>query len=163
MTNVVIKLSMEEMEQAAIVGVKRNLRAIFGMHRGTVVLADSTGQVGPRGLWGIDIEAAAAEMAVAKYLDVYWADDQEPDYGGDVGNLGVRSTEHDTGHLLIYDRDPDDKTFVLVITKPPWFKIVGGMVAKDAKDHDEWREETKYRVPCWAVPQDVLTPPEAIR
>jgi len=147
----VIKLTWPEMQQGAAVGCQRRLRAME-LHRNTVVLAENM-----RGQWGIDIEAAQAEMAVAKYLGAYWADDHAPDYGGDVGTLHVRSTPHNTGHLLIYPNDLDGGIFVLVIVSCNWFKIVGQIMAKEAKGRTDWWNESMH-VPCWAVPQDHLIP-----
>jgi hypothetical protein len=74
----VVTLSLDELRQAAWVGVARTLRAINKARR------EPHGHPAERGEWEISIHGAAAEMAVAKTLGLYWGDDRNLDYGGDV-------------------------------------------------------------------------------
>ena len=152
----VVTLSLDELRQAAWVGVARTLRAINKARR------EPHGHPVERGEWEISIHGAAAEMAVAKTLGLYWGDDRKLDYGGDVCSYHVRSTDLSDGHLLLYERDPDDAYFVLVVTAGmPTFLIPGFIQACDGKRAD-YADAGRLRSPGWMVPQEALRPVEEL-
>lgn len=85
-------------------------------------------------LWDIDIEAAGAELAVAKAMGVYWTGIcGYPEPAGDVGGLEVRSTKRMDGRLILHDRDKDDAPYILVRGAMPIYQIVGWIYGRDGK------------------------------
>lgn len=116
--------------------------------------------------WGSDIEAAAAEMAVAFFyegVDCHHTFLDHPDYEGDYKGIQVRHTLHDRGGLLVYETDPDDRFCILVTGRLPVLTVRGGLYAGEVKQHDEWWYENLKHIklidPCWRAPQSVLLDP----
>lgn len=144
-----VLLTWVEVIQAAQVGVFRQVRAC---RKGRV---ERHGEPRQRGPWEIQIEGAAAEMAVAKALGMYWADSTELDYNGDVGRYHVRSSDLADAHLLLYPTDPDEACFILVTGRAPLFHIRGWIVAAEGKV-DAYRANGRLRSDGWMVPADVL-------
>lgn len=104
--------------------------------------------------WEKDIQAAAAEMAVAKLLGLYWDGlTGPPGDSPDVGPYGVRHTTCETGKLIIRDSDGPRK-YILVIGKIPNFRVIGWIESADARTHPEWKETLgSGRPPAVCVPQ----------
>jgi hypothetical protein len=152
---VLVTLSRSEALQAAYAGVHRMLRAIF---RGR---QPRHGR-GSGDEWHDDVQACAAEMAVAKALDRFWSDSPAPDYGGDVGELHVRHTTREDGRLILRPSDPDEGTFVLVTGSIPAFRVVGWITGRDGKA-GEPHDIPNGRPPCWMVPQSELRPIEELQ
>jgi hypothetical protein len=111
--------------------------------------------------WTRDVEAALAEVAVAKATGRFWDASQwrfRDDVTGDVGPLQVRSTTQANGHLVIRPHDRDDARFVFVVGVAPHYEIVGSILGRDAK-RDEWKVDPGDRgKPCWFVPREALKP-----
>lgn len=98
------------------------------------------------------VEGALAEMALAKFLDVYWRGVGEV-RAPDVGEDDCRQTDLADGHLFIHEND-SRKTW-LVTGLNGKYEVRGWIMAEDGK-RDEW-----YRAPqsgrfCWCVPQSAL-------
>lgn len=149
-TGLRVELSAEEMRVAASTGVERRLRAIARNRQHRYAWSGD-------GVWAIDIQAAGAELAVAKVLGRYWADTAAPDTDGDVGTgVQVRWTRLANGSLLLHPSDPDDHAYVLVTGEMPSFEIPGWCWGRDGKDERFWREHTGR--PAFFVPQDALRP-----
>jgi hypothetical protein len=149
-----VELSFFELWQAAGVGAMRNIQA---RRRGR---PDTYGKdvTGLEGGWGVHIEGAAAEMAVAKALGLYWEGVwSEIDRGrGDVGDYQVRHTLRDKGCLLLHPDDLDDAMFVLVTGVAPKLRIAGKIMGREGKDTRYWRTDTGR--PAFFIPQGALTP-----
>lgn len=146
-----VVLSNAECRAAAYVGLNRRLDA---MRDGRV---EVYGSAAPGGFWNVDIEAAAAELAVAKALGVFWAacDTPEEDRGGDVGpGVQVRHTQYPNGSLIVHDRDADDHRFVLVTGAMPTFRIAGWLHGHAAKVAAHWKADAPR--PAFFVPQSAL-------
>jgi hypothetical protein len=110
--------------------------------------------------WGVSIEGAAAEMAVAKSLNIYWAPSINTYKAPDVGPYQVRWTEHYTGHLTIRG---DDKLarYILVVGKMPHFRVVGWFdYSSPSVLCDEWRTnyDDSTRELVHGIPQSALRP-----
>lgn len=103
------------------------------------------------------IQGAAAEAAVAKWRNVWWAGALNNLRAADVGRLQVRSTEHPNGCLLLHRTDPDDDVFILAIGKAPTFRLFGWIRAADGKQEKFWRDPKGGR-PAFFVPQSALRP-----
>lgn len=153
MRNVTVRLSMYEIRQAAIAGLERELAAIVKARQ------DANGTP-ERDAWGLHIGGCLGELAVAKWLGVYWDGAfRQKLVAGDVGALEVRYTDWTNGRLLIKEKDADDAAYLLV-TGPSLqqcFTIRGWIVGGDAKK-DVWHVELERGRPCYAVPQAVLSP-----
>lgn len=156
MSGVVIELTKAEVLHGALVGVMRRVDSLFSGRAQTVPGIDTKG-LG----WVRDIEAALAELAVAKALNRFWDASQwrfRDDATGDVGPLQVRSTTEQDGHLVIRPHDKDEARFVFVVGAAPRYEILGSILGRDAK-RDEWKTDPGGRgMPCWFVPRDALAP-----
>src|SRR5882672_188197 len=101
-----VTLSWYEHELAASTGVKR---VVESRRRGKAQHKPMAGNPLEGAFEQNDINAAGAEMAVAKLLNRYWPGGvntfQEPDVGK---TIEVRWTEHHS--LLVRDRDHDDRS-----------------------------------------------------
>lgn len=157
----IVELTYFELWQAVQVGAMRNLQA---RRRGR---PDTYGKdvTHMEGGWGIHIEGAAAEMAVAKMLNVYhdgvWAeiDRMRSDVGGlDRGaRVQVRSTMREDGCLILHPEDNDRDIFYLVVGVAPRFRVAGALLAFNGKKERFWRTNTGR--PAFFVPQSELGPP----
>lgn len=148
----VVTLSWPEVAQAATVGVWRRIHAYRR--------ARSQPYGNPtHDLWGLDIESACAELAVAKALGRYWAGSFVGDpssLNGDVGDeLQVRSTWRTNGCLLVHPADRDSDIFVLVVGTAPTYRLAGWTLGETAKKPQFWRDAER---PCFFVPQSSLAP-----
>ena len=103
-----------------------------------------------------DIEASAAEMAVAKYLNIY------PEWSPTAGevpkfdllwrgfHLDVKNTDRDDGNLLIPYLD-ESLIYFLVCGVMPRKNIVGCLKGDLVPERGQWREDMPHQ-PCWFVP-----------
>lgn len=151
----VVALTSGEVIVAATVGSMRRVKAL-NIHR------DQTyGE--PDNPWDADIEAACAELAFCKAVGIWWP-------GGDVGSTDksrgdailpsgtvaqIRWTRHESGRLLVYERDPLVHLYVLVIGAAPTFRVAGAMLGAFAMAHPV---DPKMRSNPHAVPQFALDP-----
>lgn len=141
-----VTLTIPELRQAAYVGVERMLRALAEdrQHRHGYDGADA---------WTTDIEAAAAEMVVAKVLGKYWADTEDPDYEGDIcPGLQVRHSHLERAKLVVRDSDNPLHLFVLVVGQGTSYELVGWLSGWDAMDA-KYRGAPNGRPPAYWVPQ----------
>ena len=152
-----VTLTSDELWQAVAVGAQRRITCIT--RRKTAQHYDD-----PKGEeWSTEIESCAAEIAVARHLDVYWSGGifagERAEY--DVGkNRQVRHTVYPSGRLIIYPEDnPKDKV-ALVTGKAPTYRLVGWLFAEEAQrvgeDHEWWLKPDNKRFPSLWVPQDKL-------
>ncbi len=149
--NATLTLTPDELELAAMVGVKRHIGALRDRR------ADQHGATRDNG-WTLHIEGAAGEMATARALGRYWgAPIGTYKRGGDVGAVQVRTRCSDDYDLLIRDRDRADDVFVLVTGLAPNFTVRGWIYGHEAR-RDEWRKEHGGRPAAWFVPQSALHP-----
>jgi hypothetical protein len=110
----------------------------------------------------VDIEAACAELAVAKALGRYWPASTEPDRReGDVaGGIHVRHTANGRDGrscLILHDEDADDGIFVLVVGREGRYELAGWTRGSDGKQPEYWRDDERVR-PAFFVPASVLLP-----
>lgn len=81
------------------------------------------------------IQSAGAEMAVAKFLNMRWNASID-DFNNEVPDVGeaieVRYRRKDYD-LLIRDRDPEKRDYVLVRGAMPTYEIIGWIHGWDAK------------------------------
>lgn len=150
----VAELTWHEVSLAAIAGCQRNLQ---GLARGRPV-AFGVSATAPGGTWGIHIEGACAELAVAKATGSYWEPvwSQTDDQRDDVEGWQVRSTARDNGALILHPTDPDDARFVLLVGLAPRYRIAGWIDGAAGKRQEFWRTDTGR--PAFFVPQSALQP-----
>lgn len=86
-----------------------------------------------------NIEAAGAELAVAKFLQRYWHPGVNRFRDPDVApNVEVRQTTLDSGRLIIRKRSADPmRRYVLVRGTMPTFEVVGWIWGRDGM-REEW-------------------------
>lgn len=124
-----VVLSWPECEQAATAGVKRRLLAMHDGRAGRRGFSTADG-------WASDIEAAAAELAVARATLGYWhAWARRPeDVPADVGaRVEVRWRSRPEWDLVAHRGDKQGHYLVLVTGAIPEFDIVGWIAVEDAK------------------------------
>jgi len=141
-----VHLTAGECDLAAYEGARREVGRLNAGLRDRFEPATDT--------WHIDIEGAASERAVAKVLGIYLEPHLTPQAPGepDVGPWHVRWTRHPVGHLLLYQHDPDQGVFILVVGEMPDYVVVGSIRARDGKRGEWWRDDTS----SWWVPQHAL-------
>jgi len=139
-------LTPSEMRLAALVEVERRVDNLYN-YRAARHGADDG--------WTIGIEGAAAEMAFAKMIGVFWSGAVGNLKAKDVGLLQVRSTQRDDGCLILHKWDSDDDVFVLMVGTAPRFDCRGWLRAADGKTEEFWRDPIGGR-PAYFVPQSKL-------
>lgn len=151
-----ITLSKSEMFHAAQAGMMRRLSAINAGRD------DRYGRPA-HDLWGMDVEAAGAELAFAKSAGLYWQPvaSNPAELPGDVGRYQVRHTHRPNGRLIVHPADPNEAVFVLVIGRLPEYRVVGGLTGRQCK-REEWWVRGDGR-PAFFVPQEALVPVERVR
>lgn len=142
-----VVLERHEIEMVAAVGVRRRCASLDR-------LADRHGYNGENA-WEQDIQAAAAELAVAKVINRYWDGSFDTYKRGDVGSLQVRSTKRPDGSLIVRPDDPDDAVYFLVVGEIPEFTVIGWIKGQDAKQ-ERYERAPGGRPPAFFVPQDDL-------
>jgi hypothetical protein len=80
----------------------------------------------------LDMEAARAECAVAKFLGVSIRDKYIQD-NDDVSGYQVRGTRHSNGSLIIYDSDNDKHPFILVTGTNGSYVLCGWLYGWEGK------------------------------
>jgi hypothetical protein len=147
---VAVLLDWFEIEQAALVGVRRRVESLRQQKQ------DAHG-FDASAKWENDIQAAGAEIAFAKATGQYWDFSCNTWKRGDVGTWQVRWTPLDSGALIVRPVDADDDVFVLVIGRLPEFRIVGCIPGRRAKQ-ERWLNAPNERPPAYFVPQAWLRP-----
>jgi hypothetical protein len=142
------RLTEVEMYEAGQLGLRRTIKS-----RARFL---DTGKHGEHpNQWEIDILGAMAEKAVAKGLGVYCEPTVNTFHAPDVGPLQVRSTCYPNGKLIIRPGDPPGN-YVLVITRPPVFRIAGVYQFSGQGQPEHLSQPDQTRPTCWAIPQDEL-------
>jgi hypothetical protein len=147
MTNPVIQLSIHEIFVASQVGLLRQCEDIKAGKKSFIGEKQDTA-------WQRHIEGALSECAMAKYLNVYWnkADWFHPD----VGNVEVRCTHHETGRLIIRDRDADNTKYYLLTGINGRYIVRGYIYAREGKKKEYLDQVVEGRPPSYFVPQSKL-------
>jgi hypothetical protein len=148
-----VVISSDEVAQACTTGCIRNWTANSAR--------DHKSSRDPANSWGINIEGAAAEIAVARTLGQYWTgaifdgDQNRADVGS---KIGVRWTNYKDGHLILKESDSIEIDYVLVTGAIPNFQIRGYINGKDAKTDERFiRVGQGNEIQFW-IPQEHLQP-----
>ena len=104
----------------------------------------------------IHIDGAAAEMACAKALGLYWSAPVNTYKDADLGeDIQVRLRRETGRQLIVRPSDSDEHRYVHVTGTIPDFTVHGWIYGKDAK-RDEWSQEYGGRPPAYFVPDEAL-------
>lgn len=123
---------------------------------------------GPRAIgWTEDIEGAAGEIAVAKFLNVYYDSalgvNDAPDINAGLP-VEVRTRSRHWYDLIIHPNDKDNSFYVLVTgTSLEGFTLRGYISGKDGKQEMYWGEKGQIGRPAYFVPQSKLRPMHELR
>lgn len=104
-----------------------------------------------------NIDGSGAEMVVAKLLDKFWMAGVNKWGEHDVSiqlKVEVRQTLHAHGHLVLYQKDPPERPYVLVTGTMPTYTVRGWKWGYEAK-LPKWQQLDKEDRPFW-VPQSEL-------
>lgn len=124
-------------------------------------LAD-TSETGMEG----DVNGAGAEMALAKYLNVFWSFSVNTfKREADVGTLEVRSSDRHDYNLLLRPGDAQDSSWVLVTgrVEDRLYRIQGWARGSAIMTPDYWREIDNGRPGCWIYPSRLLSSPQSLK
>lgn len=148
-----VTLSWAEMLVAANVGVMRNVQCMK-QGRGQGQRHTISG-LDP---WGVNIEGAAGEMAVAKYLGTFWSGALGDFDAKDVGRYQVKTnTSRKWDHLIIRDWNPRDGIYIGVLSFMPRYVITGWISGEDGMKQEFFRDGLPG-VPAYFVPRAALRP-----
>jgi len=135
--DVIVTLTVQEMMVGAQVGVMRNMSAITNKRPDRYGYDDENP-------WETDIVSSQAELAVCKYLNLYWSG--LPRFGVDVGDIvDVRCVKSDSRRLILHESDSSDVPWVsvlLVDRKKMDFKLRGWVFGREGKIKDNWKDPT---------------------
>lgn len=151
---VIVTLTKVECEIAEIIG---HIRRQISLERQRTTRRNFTDD----GL-NNDIESSAAELAVAKYLNIYpeWSPTAAAVPKFDLSwrgiKLDVKSTKRITGNLLIDDLDRT-VTYILACGTRPNFTLKGYLEGERVPKLGIWRTDMPC-LPCWFVSADKLNP-----
>jgi hypothetical protein len=155
MGGALVTLTWGELLTGARVGVDRRVAALKAGSRPRY-------DPPPREAWGHDVGGALAELAFAKGAGLYWPAAAERDKdAGDVGGYHVRSTELDTGSLVLQRDDNPAALYVLLVGQYRHWRIVGTLWGVERAALGVWRTDVAW--PAFFVPQRVLTPWPGVR
>lgn len=148
----IIELNANEVLVATYIGSRRNAEASFRNRKPRFpekVLGE---------MWGFHIEAAHAELAVAKCLGIYWGFGVNTFHVEDIVNtkIEVRLSLREDVKVR-----PDDNGIIVSVTgKCPTYEIKGWVKASDAK-----KEQYKYNKEpvCYFFPHNQLRPIEELK
>ena len=147
-----VEITADEAVAAAAAGAIQQIRSVLrerGRDHGGVSRRQQ------RLRWADSIHGMMAEMAVAKYLGVTWTPGAQAVKRGDVAEaIEVRATEHENGHLLVYDSDSDAAPFVLAVGHFPCFYLAGWLYGADCEQQRYWQRDKDP--PCYWVQQNHL-------
>lgn len=145
-----VTLSSAELREAAGAGIERRISALEKKRKG------AHGFNRDYEAWSIDIEAIAAEMAVAKALGFAFNPvvDALDTVQGDVAGMQVRSTKYESGHLLLHESDDARHIFILAVGLAPTFTLAGWTTPKVSRTPERWRVE-KGRGAYWVAQADL--------
>jgi hypothetical protein len=155
---ITVALTKSEVFMAAHVGMMRRVDSLFKNYNDTVLDRKRHANVSE---WAFDIDGACAELAVAKAMGVHWSGHIGSFKEPDVSQIHVRSTSRKDGHLIIRDNDPENYTYMLVITECPNYTIVGGISGKKAKALPK-KNADENGSGAWWISQESLHNPELI-
>lgn len=148
-----VTLTWSELTTAANIAVRRQVQNLAKGRK------DRWGFCGDG--WGVHIEGACGEMAVAKLLNIYWTGNLNRLRDADVGKLEVRTRSNHDYDLLLHKTDDPDASWILVTGKAPVFVVHGWIAGRAGMMKEYWKDPAKGR-PAYFVPKSELEPIESL-
>jgi len=147
-----IKLTYGQIMMAAHVALMRRTSNMLRQ------IAPKHGASNGEGSWEIDINGCVGELAVARYLNLFWCGSLNDFKARDVGGMvDVRSRTKQHYELILHPDDPDDVPFVLAWVNLPYVELSGWTLARDGKFPGFWSDPAGGR-PAFFVPKKHLEP-----
>lgn len=143
-----IKLRYSEALLAAIVGIIRQLEDIL---KNRVPAHGATNF----DCWGYHIGGAMGEMAVAKWLNVFWSGKLGILTPGDVGDFEVRTRALHWHDLIIYEKDLPESKYILVTGHKFVYTIRGWLYGHEGQKKEYWKDPGTGRENFF-IPQEKL-------
>ena len=143
-----IVLSPSEMYLATTVACMRMIEDIFANR------SDRYGADKKNG-FQLHIMGAIGELAVAKFLGVFWNGNLGNLKAPDVGFVQVRSRSEQWHSLILHPADSDDDLFYLVTVQDYVCDVVGYIRGRDGKHPSHWDDPARGR-PAFFVKQEYL-------
>ncbi len=148
-----VTLNHWEVALAGFVGVLRNTESMKKNHKT---------KTGDKPAYEIGVQGAAAELAAAKFLNVYPSQGINTFKAADIGiGLQVRQVTNPEGELPIREGDKDEELFLMVTGVVPTFKIVGWISGADGRRLGVLKNPGNLR-PAHFVAQKHLRPMEKL-
>ena len=145
-----VVLTRSEMNLAAQVGVMRQIDNLVKGRRDAYGASRSNA-------WSMHIEGAAAELAFARWINLFWSGSIGNLKADDVGTFQVRTSLQHGGRLILHEGDKEDRIFVFLTGSMPEFHLRGWILCRDGKKPEYWSDPQGSR-PAYFVPQWVLNP-----
>ena len=153
-----VELSWPEAMQAVVAGAFRRIASLKNGLRNQHGFDDEEHDG-----WGVDIEGAAGEMAVAKFFDQYYVPTLNTFKSmRDSCGCEIRTTKKHSNRLIVREKDDDSHIYILVTGQIPTFRIRGWMYGREAKQ-EKWVEGPNGRSPAWFIPSEELRPMEELK
>jgi len=149
-----IRLEWHEILMASEIGRFRQLAA---MKKG---LDDKHGFAGEG--WSEHVEGACGELAVARFLGIYWDGGINTFKKPDLPGLQVRTRSRDSYDLIVRPGDSDLDRFVLVTGRCPEYQIRGWITGSNAKKSD-YLQVYGGRPAAYFVPASALSSPDSMK
>lgn len=153
-----IKLSKAERYTGANLGVYRRLKNYKLQEK----FPDYS-----KNAWTRDIEAACAEIAVAKALGIYFHWGESEYGGGDIHynghELQVRLNMTENRPLWVYDKDNDDHILVAVSGYMGQYDILGFLPIAECKRPEWFKTPPDVQRACYRPPLEKLIPFEELK
>ena len=156
MKGIVIRLTPHNVRFAGYVGVERAVMDINYSGRYGINNAKSG--------WQASLMGACGEVAVAKWLGVYYDGALGNFKAADVGEFQVRTNSWLNGDLILHPADKDDEKFILVLAhNPPAYTIYGWAYGREGKKPEFYRQLVEGRPKVYCPPQRILRPMDTLR
>jgi hypothetical protein len=149
-----IELTSPEIMLAAQAGV---MRQVENLKRGEGLNTQGYDERNP---WQIHIEGCCGEMAVAKYLGLYWKGKGkrgEPD----VADMEVRTRPFHDADLILYKKDSPSRIFWHVTGVNGIYMIHGWIIAHEGQEEAFWSDKYNNGRPAYFVPNIDLRDPQS--
>lgn len=148
-----IRITWSEVAIAAHVGMQRQIHSLKDGRK------PAHGFVGDE--WGIHIEGACAELAVAKFFNLYWEPRINTFRQPDIGDcIQVRRRSNSDYELLVRPKEKNEEFFVHVTGRAPLFAVHGWMTGEEAKSREERLKTHGDRPAAYFVDKNDLHPLE---
>jgi len=145
-----ITLNDSEMLQAALIGCTRHIENLTGK----TPVKNNYGAPEERD-WQFHVDGAMGEMALAKYLNRFYAGRGERG-APDVGDDEVRTTHYSSGHLVLHPRDPPDRRAWLLTGLNGKYMVRGWIMIREGQQQRFWGVKKAKDRPAFWVPQEAL-------